>query len=94
MSGDVLPTEESTDLEPPSDTKLAKESTKELQSTEEFQGDQPKINIKTHDIEPTIYSFQTEEMQGNRRCDQSFVKLFSSNLCAIVRVAYNSLCLL
>ena len=92
-SQDELPTEKSPDLEPFPFTKLAKEPTKELHSTEEFLSDQPKINIKKHDIEPTIYSFQAEEMQGNR-CDQCSAKFFSSYLCAIVRVACNSLYLL
>ena len=93
VSRDVLPTEESADLEPLPDTKLAKEPTKQLHSSEEFLSEQPKINIKKHDIEPTIYSFQTEEMQGNR-CDQCSVEFFSSNLRPIVRVACNSLYLL
>ena len=87
MSRDVVfLTEETTDLEPPPATKLAKEPKKELPSTEECLSEQQKINIETHDIEPTIYSLQAEEMQGNS-CDRCSAKLCSSNLRAIVRVA-------
>ena len=62
------------------------------QSIEEFLSE-PKINIKTHNIEPTIYYLLAEEMQGNS-CDRCFAKFCFSNLHIIIRLASITLILL